>query len=299
MITVGRAVAAGAAYSALVSLMLSGVSRYAIKSCRGEPLPSAVVKPWGLAGDRRWMVVDEAGDPVTARTFPRMILIRPELLPDGGVRVTAPGQPALAIARPDPAPVPVCVWGSELLADFGGEAAACWFTAAIGTPSRLVYLADPTQRHPNQRFAAVGDTVNFADGYPLLLTSEGSLAALNDLIAGAPLAAEGPLPMMRFRPSVVVAGAPAWAEDGWRRLRIGAASFRAVKGRDRCVLTMVDPQTAARGKEPIATLARHRRWDGKTWFGMNLIPDTPGAIISVGDDVELLEQVPANDGPPR
>ena len=266
MITVGRAVAAGAAYSALVSLMLSGVSRYAIKSCRGEPLPSAVVKPWGLAGDRRWMVVDEAGDPVTARTFPRMILIRPELLPDGGVRVTAPGQPALAIARPDPAPVPVCVWGSELLADFGGEAAACWFTAAIGTR---------------------------------LLTSEGSLAALNDLIAGGPLAAEGPLPMTRFRPSVVVAGAPAWAEDGWRRLRIGAASFRAVKGCDRCVLTMVDPQTAARGKEPIATLARHRRWDGKTWFGMNLIPDTPGAIISVGDDVDLLEQVPANDGPPR
>jgi hypothetical protein len=32
---------------------------------------------------------------------------------------------------------------------------------------------------------------------------------------------------------------------------------------------------------------------------MNLIPDSPGAIVSVGDRVELLEQAPAGDGPPR
>ena len=47
----------------------------------------------------------------------------------------------------------------------------------------------------------------------------------------------------------------------------------------------VDPDTAVKGKEPIATLARHRSWDGATWFGMNLVPDTPGATIRVGDDV--------------
>ena len=72
-----------------------------------------------------------------------------------------------------------------------------------------------------------------------------------------------------------------------------------MKGCDRCVLTLVDPDTASKGKEPIATLARHRRWDGATWFGMNLIPDTPGATIRVGDEVEILESVPAPDGPPR
>jgi uncharacterized protein YcbX len=280
-------------------LVLSALNRYPIKSCRGQSLSSAVVEPWGLAGDRRWMLVDEAGAHVTARTCPRMILIRPELLSGGGVRVTAPGQPPLTVSPPGQAPLAVSVWGSELLADFAGQAAACWFTAAAGTPARLVYLADPTQRRPNPRFAAAGDMVSLADGYPLLLTSESSLAALNDLIAAGPLAAEGPLPMRRFRPSVVVSGAPAWAEDGWRRLRIGSASFRAVKGCDRCVLTTVHPDTAVKGKEPIATLARHRRWDGKTWFGMNLIPDAAGAVISVGDPVELLEEVPAPDGPPR
>jgi uncharacterized protein YcbX len=282
-----------------VSLSLTAVNRYVVKSCRGESLRSAIVEPWGLAGDRRWMVTDESGEQITAREFPQMVLIDAELLPGGGLRACAPGQSPLEVARPSAATVPVSVWGNELLAEFAGEAAARWFTAAVGTPARLVYLADPGQRQPNPEFASPGDTVTFADAYPVLLTSESSLDALNELIAAGPGAAEGPLPMTRFRPSLVVAGAAAWAEDGWRRLRIGTATFRAVKGCDRCVLTLVDPLTAARGKEPIATLARHRRWDGKTWFGMNLIPDTPGVVVSVGDSVQLLDQVPAPDGPPR
>jgi uncharacterized protein YcbX len=104
--------------------------------------------------------------------------------------------------------------------------------------------------------------------------------------------------MTRFRPSVVVRGSEAWAEDGWRALRIGAARFRAVKGCDRCVLTLVNPDTAVSGREPLASLVRHRRWDGKSWFAMQLIPDTPGVTIQVGDDVEILEAV-ESDGPPR
>ncbi|MBN9620115.1 MAG: MOSC domain-containing protein, partial [Actinobacteria bacterium] len=110
---------------------------------------------------------------------------------------------------------------------------------------------------------------------------------------------EGPVPMIRFRPSVVVEGSEPWAEDGWRRMRIGDARFRVVKGCARCAIPMTDPDTAVRYKEPITTLARHRRWDGETWFGMNLVPDNPGVTISVGDEVEILEAVPAPDGPPR
>jgi uncharacterized protein YcbX len=132
--------------------------------------------------------------------------------------------------------------------------------------------------------------VSFADGFPLLLATEESLAELNRLIRdGADHSPEGALPITRFRPNVVVAGAPAWAEDRWRRLRIGDAVFRVVKGCDRCVLTTVDPDTAERGKEPLRTLARHRRWAGKVWFGVNLIPDTPGVTIHAGDPVQILE----------
>ncbi len=94
--------------------------------------------------------------------------------------------------------------------------------------------------------------------------------------------------MNRFRPNVVISGVEPFAEDTWRLIRIGDAIFRSPKGCDRCVMTTTDAETAARGKEPIATLARHRRYDGATWFGMNLIPDSPGAVIRVGDDVEIL-----------
>ena len=105
--------------------------------------------------------------------------------------------------------------------------------------------------------------------------------------------------MVRFRPSLVVRGAPAWVEDDWRRVRIGTTVFRAVKGCDRCVLTTIDPETGARGKEPITTLARHRRWDGKTWFGINLVPDGPPGTITVGDELEVLSGVAPGHGPLR
>jgi uncharacterized protein YcbX len=191
------------------------------------------------------------------------------------------------------------VWRSHLPAALASADAAAFFGKVLGRPARLVYLDDPTRRHPNPAFARPDDYVSFADGYPLLLTTSASLARLNDWIAEGPRADEGPLPMTRFRPNVVVDGAEPFAEDGWRRIRIGAAVFRAVKGSDRCVMTMTDPGDATRTKEPIATLARYRQWDGHTWFGMNLIPDTPGATITIGDEVEILEAVDAPDGPPR
>jgi uncharacterized protein YcbX len=271
-----------------------------VKSCRGAALDSALVEPWGLAGDRRWLVVDDAGDLLTARENRRMLLVVPELRADGGLDLTGPDVPALSVDVPAADRlVPVRVWSSELLAAPAGDDAAAWFSKVIGRSARLVHLDDPTRRHPNPRFARPTDFVSFADGYPLLLATTASLAGLNDWIAEGPHADEGPLPMVRFRPSVVVDGSVPWAEDGWRRVRIGPAEFRAVKGCDRCVLTMTDPDTTRRGKEPIATLARYRRWDGATWFGMNLIPDTPGATITVGDEVEVLESEPAPDGPPR
>jgi len=273
------------------------MNRYPVKSCRGEPLDSALLEPWGLAGDRRWMVVDDEGVPITSREIPSMLLTRAELISDG-----------LGLSHPDAGEiraaagstlVDVSVWGTPVSASLAEPAANDWFSRLLGVPARLVYLDDPTRRPTNPLRTRQSDRVSFADGYPLLLTNEASMDALNDLIAAGPLAAEGPLPMTRFRPNVVVRGAPAWAEDGWRRIRIGAAQFRVVKGCDRCVMTTVNPDTAAKGKEPIATLARHRRWDGKTWFGVNLVPNSHGVGLRVGDDVEILDAVEDPDGPLR
>ena len=281
-----------------VALTLTGINRYPIKSCRGHGSTHAVVEPWGLAGDRRWMLVDDNGLVVTARKYPQLVLVTPEFDADG-LLVQAPGAEPLPVRTPDgSALTDVRVFASELVAAPASDEAHTWFSKVVGEPVRLVYLDDPTRRRPNPAYSCDQDRVSFADGYPLLLATEESLAALNDLIAEGPRAGEGPMPMTRFRPNLVVAGAPAWAEDGWRVVRIGGARFRAVKACNRCVFTTIDPDTASKGKEPLATLARYRRWDGKTWFAVNLIPDSPGAIVRVDDHVEIVEQV-ETDAPLR
>jgi hypothetical protein len=274
-----------------MSLQVTDIWRYPVKSCRGEPLDAAIVEPWGLAGDRRWMIVDRAGGVVTAREYPPLVLVTPRFDGDS-IRLTGPGLPELTVPVPSGEDLaPVSVHGNPLAAAPAGDEASEWLGKIIREPVRLVYLDDPTRRRPNPDYSQPGDRVSFADGYPLMMTSGASLAALNDLILEGRHAAEGPLPMRRFRPSVVITGAPAWAEDGWRRLRIGEVTFRVAKGCDRCVFTTIDPDTGVKSREPLITLSKHRHWDGKVWFGIQLIPDTPphGQSISVGAPVTILE----------
>jgi uncharacterized protein len=275
-----------------MSMQLTEIWRYPVKSCRGQRLEESVVEPWGLAGDRRWMIVDADGVPVTARDCPPLVLVTPTITGDG-IRLASPGLPDLTVPVPAPEAsglVPVSVWGSDLDAAIAGDEAAQWLGKIVGEPVRLVYLDDPTRRATNPEYSQPTDRVSFADGYPLLLTSVQSLEALNDWIAEGTRPDEGPVPMTRFRPNVVVSGAPAWAEDDWHQVRIGTVTFRVSKGCDRCVFTTIDPQTAARGHEPLFTLARHRRWDGKVWFGITMIPHevSPSVVIRVGDPVEVL-----------
>jgi uncharacterized protein YcbX len=307
-------------------VQLTGINRYPVKSCRGEAVGTAVVEPWGLAGDRRWMVVDGAGEVITAREANRLLLVRPQIT-DDGLTLDAPDLPTLVVRRPDgSALVPVSIWDSRLDAAPAGPRADAWLSGFLDRPVRLVHLADPTRRTPDPEFSRPEDRVSFADGYPLLVTTEASLSALNDEVAHGRTAEQGPLrvpvssrerservEMTRFRPNVVVAGSVPWAEDDWRRVRIGRVVFRAVKGCARCVIVTLDPETAARGKEPVTTLARTRRWDGQTWFGVNLVPDVsdvPDAgtdadadpdstRITVGDEVEVLEAAEPGGGPVR
>ncbi|WP_175409646.1 MOSC domain-containing protein [Streptomyces sp. TRM64462] len=300
--------------------VVSSLHIHPVKSLGGSSPAQAVVEPWGLAGDRRWMLVDTAGKAVTQRQYARLALASADPLPGpgGGLRVSAPGREPLTVAVPDPGrgTVPVDIFGtkveavpagtgaerdSERDADAaggpGGEPGVgdagdpdAWFSAYLDADVRLVHMDDPAHRRPvNPKYARPGDTVNFADGYPLLATTTASLDALNALIARGDHAEEGPLPMERFRPTVVVEGTAPWDEDGWTRLAIGDVTFRAVKQCGRCVVTTTDQRTAVRGKEPLRTLGRHRRFGGKLAFGMLLVPETTGTL-RVGDPVEILER---------
>ena len=83
------------------------------------------------------------------------------------------------------------------------------------------------------------------------------------------------------------AGSIAFAEDTWRRVRIGEIEFDVVKPCARCVITTVDPVTATQGKEPLRTLATFRKHGGEVMFGQNLVHHGRGAL-RIGDPLEVL-----------
>jgi uncharacterized protein YcbX len=265
---------------------LTSIHTYPVKGCHRLDHDGARVQPWGLAGDRRWMVVDADGVGVTQREATNLVTLRATTR-EGGLVLRAPGHPDLDVTEPATAdPVAVRVFGNRLPVDAlpAGPAADAWLGALLDRPARLVWLGRPARHvRPGERDHDTGDQVSFADEYPLLLAGTASLDALNDWLAGA---GEPPVPMTRFRPNLVVENAPAWAEDDWagRPLRIGSAWFRAAGPCDRCVVTTTDQETGVRGKEPLRTLARHRNIGRKLLFGLHLVPDGPGRV-AVGDPV--------------
>ncbi|MFI5795862.1 MOSC domain-containing protein [Streptomyces sp. NPDC051677] len=268
---------------------LLSIHVHPVKAFRGQAPRKAVVEPWGLAGDRRWTLIDHGGKVVTQRQQPRLALAAAELLPGGGVRLSAPGLEPLAVRTPEPVgTVSLEIFGDKVEGVLADAAAHAWCSAHLGVDVRLVHMDAPATRRPvDPEYALPGETVSFADGYPLLVTTTASLDALNSLIAQGGHADEGPLPMNRFRPNLVVAGTDPWAEDGWSRLAVGEVEFRVAKSCGRCVVTTTDQSTAGRGKEPLSTLGRHRRLDGKLVFGQNLVPLSRGTV-RVGDPVRVL-----------
>ncbi|MFG3496378.1 MOSC domain-containing protein [Streptomyces sp. NPDC047928] len=270
--------------------VLSSLHVHPVKALGGYAPARAAVEPWGLAGDRRWMLVDTAGRAVTQRQRPRLALVSAAPLPDGGVRLSTPGRAAVSVAVPTPpVTIPVDVFGTKIEAVPAHGEADAWLGEHLGTEVRLVHLDDPATRRPiDPDFALPGETVSFADGYPLLVTTVASLEALNSLIARGDRPDEGPLPMNRFRPNVVVDGTEPWAEDRWTRIAIGEVVFRVAKPCGRCVVTTTDQRTAARGKEPLRTLTRHRRFGNQLVFGQNLVPEGTGTL-ALGDPVRVLD----------
>jgi MOSC domain-containing protein len=267
---------------------LASVHIYPLKGCRAIDLDESVVEPWGLAGDRRWLVVDSDYRFFSQREHASMARLVVRHGPGDGITMSSDGFAPLWAATPGPAAemLKVSVWRSTVLATSAGPSADAWFSAYLGEPARLVYLDDPTRREVDPEFGQDGDVVSFADGYPLLATSTGSLDQLGDWLEAA---GDRRVPMNRFRPSAVLTGFEPWAEDRWRRIQIGSVSFRVAKPCGRCVVTTTDQFTGERGTQPLKMLAVRRRFGQALVFGQNLIPDSPG-LIRVGDPVRIIEQ---------
>lgn len=236
-------------------VQLTGLWVYPVKSCRGIPLAEARVTPHGLAHDREWLVVDEAGHFVTQRNFPRLAQIETALTSEA-LELRAPGLeplevPLAAGGKPHRT---VTVWNHVTDALDEGDRAAAWLSEFLEARLRLVRW-DPARRRPTDpRWTGDAPAESyFADAYPFLVLSEESVADLNVRVADP-----APLPMNRFRPNLVIAGAGSYVEDHVTTLRNDVFEFRIVKPCTRCIITTTDQATLQRGAEPLRTLATYR-----------------------------------------
>jgi hypothetical protein len=255
-------------------ITLSSLIYYPIKACRGCEIESSQVERMGLKDDRRMMVITEDGKFLTQREFPGLALVTPALK-DDVLTLCAPGFDSSHIPVQKTGFVqPVSIWDSDgVQAVDQGEEAAEWFSDWLGASVRLVHIADGYKRKLNPQYTILEDDhTGFADGYPILLISEESLRDLNSRLA------EGPVPMNRFRPNLVVKGCEPYAEDTWNKIRIGDVVLAVVKPCPRCVVTTIDKETLEQGKEPLKTLSRYRRHELGAIFGQNVIPVNEGSL---------------------
>ncbi len=262
---------------------LSSLHLHPLKSAAVVDVDTLDITPRGPEGDRRWLVVDGDGRFVTARQQAELVQIR--ALADGdGLRLSAPGMPAIAVAAPtaDAARLHVRIWDDAVEASTADAGADAWLSAYLQRPVRLVHMDARSARPVDPDYGEPDDEVSFADGYPLLAISQAALDALNAKLLS-------PIPMARFRPNLVIANSAAHAEDGWRRVRIGSLMFDAVKPCTRCVFTTIDPATGRRDPtgEPLRTLKTYRRSAAGICFGMNLIPRSTGRL-RLGDHIDVL-----------
>jgi uncharacterized protein YcbX len=265
---------------------LEQIVTYPVKAARGTASASATVEPWGLAGDRRWAIVDDRGRMIDAVHCPAIMTITPYVQAEGRLMLTASGRRPAQVAAPGPQAPRIAVGSANLdLPVASTPDVDDWLTAVLGRPARLVWQDQPHCRAMSADDGGRdGDIVSLAHAAPVLLTSTASLRQVDRWIAAGAEPAAPPLDVMRFRPNVVVDGFAAFAEDSWRRVTIGGVDFRVSASCYRCAVTLIDPDTLARSKEPLRTLARHRRHGNRLLFGVWLVPEGDGDLY-VGDAV--------------
>ena len=262
---------------------VEAIRLYPVKSMRGIDLDEARVERIGLEGDRRWMVVDDAGVFLTLREAPRLAEIVPEQGGEAAALTLTHAEVGRVPLTPDPraAPATVRVWNDRVEAHPANREASAFVSAVLDREVRLVHLADPSARPVDPAYAAKDDRVSFADGFPILITNEGSLDDLNARL-------DHPVPMDRFRPNIVVR-TDAWQEDGWGTLLIDSLRLEVAKPCGRCVITTRDQHSGEQlnGNEPLRTLGTFRRRPPYgIVFGQNLIARETG-MIRLGDPVEI------------
>ena len=262
---------------------------YPVKGLGALAVQRSLAEERGFCFDRRFMLVDEHGEFLSQRNCPKMSQIWFEPTTHRAWTVHASGFPTFDLPRvPDSgSKFPARIWLDHVTVHHVSEEADHWFSTALSRRVRLVHMSEQDNRLIESRPGVPeGARVSFADGYPILLTSEESLVDLNARMLDS-------IPMNRFRPNIVVSGLNPFEEDEWDEIAIGDTHLKIVKPCKRCEVTTIDQVTAEKHKdqEPLRTLSTFRKSGGGVFFGQNLIVLRPG-FVEVGQEVHVLKRNP-------
>lgn len=305
-----------------------------IKSCKGTSVPEAKYTLEGLDNDRRWCII-RAGDNavVTARDVAKMILINPRIIPDsscsegGRLEVSFPmesGCEAFSIplnpteeVLQDWQNIDISLWGKDDIEGYVcqtnlGRSPSEILSEYLGLQVHLAMKGSrPRICPPTLRFPDLDAPSYFQDGYPLMLMSEESVAAVQERVRGM-VGMQGieekwssdTLQIERFRPNIVIKGAGVpFFEDTLteftvdsHRESVDKASpvIRLVSKCARCMLPNVHPETGVRDKAvPLKVLMKYRRGldparPSLSCIGCNGVP-TANGVVKVGDWIHVRE----------
>jgi len=253
---------------------LTQIYIYPVKSLPGISLNESFVEERGLKYDRRWMLVDPENMFITQRLFPQMIFIDVKIQNEQLVfshRTKSIESLKISITDYPQKKVNVEVWDDTCNAIEYGKEVNDWFTQAINSSCKLVYMPNATVRKTSTKYFKESKNYSFADGYPFLIIGEESLNYLNSKL-------DKSVDMEQFRPNLVFSGGSEHDEDNWKNIQIGDLDFSVVKPCARCVITTIDPENGKKNKEPLATLSTYRNFKNKIMFGQNVVGHSEGNI---------------------
>jgi uncharacterized protein YcbX len=266
---------------------------YPMKSARVIHLSQAEIGEWGLAGDRRYMITDPDGKFITQRELQALAQIT-VLETDDALYVHKSGLVDGVLATFDTARrLPVDIWGSHVSAAVADDSVNATLSDWFGKPVKLVHADAETRRQCNPDWAGEGVETGFADGYPVLITTTGSLRLLNEATMEEGAETFG---MDRFRPNIVIDHGEPFADDFWGAVEIAGIRFDLVKPCARCIMTTQDQLTGERGgPDPMPSMRKlrmstDRRVPG-VLFGWNAVPRGTGSL-KIGDPVSVVAERP-------
>ncbi|NRP85002.1 hypothetical protein GFPCMMHI_00882 [Ensifer adhaerens] len=274
-------------------MRVSDLFIYPLKSARGIAIPSAAIDAFGLTGDRRAMLVDPSGHFITQRELQALAQIDIQPGPSN-LRLKMEGKPDIIVPLPHPDNrMDVIVWKSAVSASVADEETNKALSDWLKRDVKMVFFDGLAKRAANPEWAGDDTPVTFSDGYQILVTTTGSLKALNANLAAH---GEGAVGMERFRPNIVIDCDEAWPEDRWATIEIGGVRLDLVKPCARCIMTTQDQKTGSRdGPNPMPAMGRvrmsaDRRVPGPL-FGWNVVPRGEGSV-KIGDAVTVIEERP-------